>query len=169
MPGRLNNRHPHLNRVVYQHISSTIQLPSIFNMGTIYLVMHGDKQQTILLSSGQGLKTVVEILDPGCKHEYSRYGSDLPLTYTHTDNQSLHVLCYYCSFMPSSLSYIMLVLITPSTYDNNIMYLCIQMWMSVLLTMEDVIRHVQTMLDHLFVVAEVDSHLLAMDLLVMVS
>ena len=71
---------------------------------------------------------------------------------------------------------IMLVLLTSSTSDY--MYLspkislivqCIQMWMSVLLTTEDVLRPVQTMLDHLFVVAEVDSHLLAMDLLVMVS
>ena len=71
---------------------------------------------------------------------------------------------------------IMLVLLTSSTSDYmylspkiSLMVQCIQMWMSVLLTTEDVLRPVQTMLDHLFVVAEVDSHLLAMDLLVMVS
>ena len=40
--------------------------------------------------------------------------------------------------------------------------------MNVLLTMEAVLRHVQTLLDHLFVVAKVDTLLLAMDSHVMV-
>ena len=69
-------------------------------------------------------------------------------------------MCYvtlYFFFMPSSLTYIMLVLITPSTYDNNITDLCIQLWMHVLLTMEVVLRHVQTLLDHLSVVVKVDT------------
>ena len=49
-----------------------------------------------------------------------------------------------------------------STSENN-MYLCIQMWMSVLLTTEDVLRCVPTLLDHFSVVAKVDSLSLAMD------
>ena len=42
MPGRLNNRPPRLNRGVHQYTSSTIQLPSIFDMGTTFTMVMCD-------------------------------------------------------------------------------------------------------------------------------
>ena len=39
----------------------------------------------------------------------------------------------------------------------SLMVQCIQTWMSVLPTTEDVLRHVQTLLDHFSVVVKVDT------------